>query len=163
MFYSFLYEKIWEKVCLINSNTILQNARRITQPSAKQLKHAIGLSHSQLVLFPFLSLSISPEYFYGINAKNCNNFIGKLKLMQVLSDHDNQFYVRMKTIFHFTHTWHIIHNIDLKSNPSCVHQIYNLISVCSLWRCAKCTWNHHQTHPYTMKLGSPRILILHFL
>ena len=66
MFYSFLYEKIWEKVYLINSNTILQNARRITQPSAKQLKHAIGLSHSQLAVFPLLFPYIPLEYCFMV-------------------------------------------------------------------------------------------------
>ena len=69
-----------------------------------------------------------PWIFLWYKCKNCNGFIGKLKLMQILSDHDNQFYVRMKTIFHFMHTWHIIHNIYQKSYPSCVHQVYNLIS-----------------------------------
>ena len=77
-----LFFPLWEnmgKVCLINSNTILQNARRITQPSAKQLKHAIGLSHSQLALFPFLSSSISPRILlYGINTHiSVTIFIGK--------------------------------------------------------------------------------------
>ena len=77
-----LFFPLWEnmgKVCLINSNTILQNARRTTQPSAKQLKHAIGLSHSQLVLFPSLSSSNPPWIlFYGINTEiNVTSFIGK--------------------------------------------------------------------------------------
>ena len=56
-----------QKIVLINSNTILQNARRTTQPSAKQLKHAIGLSHSQLVLFPFLSSSFPPKYYFMVS------------------------------------------------------------------------------------------------